>query len=438
MIISPSSTRSETETVKQPRLGKAFAAAAIGNAIEWYDWTIYSTFAVFFSVQFFDPNNPTAALLSTFGIFAVGFFVRPLGGWLLGSYADRKGRKAALSLTIIMMAIPTFVVSLAPTYAAVGLAAPLILTLARLVQGFAAGGESGGSMAFLAEIAPEGKRGLYTSMWYSTVAAGMIIATILGFWLSHALTAEQMSAFGWRIPFVIGGIAGLVGLWIRRSVDESAVFEATEVAVRPSKNPLIILFKDYPRQTMRVFALTAGASVGFYTFVNYFPTLLINSIKLPADQTFAVHTIALFVFMVALPLLGRLSDTVGRRPVGFGYTFGGAIAIMPLTSLLTPSFLTALSIDIALMVLLACIYAVLAALMTEQFPTEMRAVGIGTPYNLATAIFGGTAPFLLTWLAGEGLKVMYFGYIAVLMAAAGIALLLSKESHKQHIGAVGR
>ncbi|MEV0287933.1 MFS transporter [Kribbella sp. NPDC050820] len=438
MTTSAASPHSEKVAAQQPRLGKSFTAAAIGNAVEWYDWTIYSTFAVYFSVQFFDPSDPTVALLSTFGIFAVGFFVRPLGGWLLGIYADRKGRKAALSLTIIMMAIPTFVISFAPTYATIGLAAPLVLTMARLVQGFAAGGESGGSMAFLSEIAPPGKRGMYTSMWYSTVAAGMIIATVLGYALSRALTPAQMSTFGWRIPFIIGGVAGLIGLWIRRSVDESRVFEAADDALRPSKNPLVILFRDYPRQTVRVFALTAGASVGFYTFVSYLPTLLIKSIKLPADQTFAVHTTALFVFMIALPLLGRLSDTVGRRPVGFAYTFGGAVAIVPLTSMLEPSFLTALLVDIVLMLLLASMYGVLAALMTEQFPTEMRAVGIGTPYNLATAVFGGTAPFLLTWLAGRGQQATYFGYVAVLMAIAGVALLLSKESHQHEITAIGR
>lgn len=414
------SITAKVETPSRTRL-RPFAAAAVGNVVEWFDLTIYATFAVYFAPLFFPTDDPTAALLSTFAIFAVGFFVRPLGGWLLGGYADRHGRKKALLLTIVLMAAPTLLIGLTPTYATIGIAAPTLLVLARMTQGFAAGGESGGAMAYLSEIAPADRRGLYTSMWYTTVVAGIVLATLLGYVLAQLMPAGAVANWGWRIPFLIGGAAGLLGLWVRSTMEETLNVAAPHEAVS-QRAGLAALVRAYPRETLRVFMLMAGSATAFYTFVSYMPTHLINSVGLPAAQTFGVHTVSLVVFMFLLPTFGHLSDRIGRRPLGLTFSIGGAAAIVPLSVALTDRWLQALLVDLALLTLTACMFSVLAVVMTEQFPSRMRAMGVGAPYNLATAIFGGTAPFLLTWLAGSGRSSWYFVYLSVLVLAVALAL----------------
>lgn len=422
------SQTSTTTTKGSPPKLKPLAAAAVGNIVEWFDLTIYATFAVYFSPLFFPSSNPTAALLSTFAIFAVGFFVRPLGGWILGGYADRRGRKRALTLTIVLMAVPTFVIGLSPTYETIGVFAPVILILARMTQGFAAGGESGGAMAYLHEIAPAHRRGLFTSLWYTTVVVGIILATMIGFVLAKTMSTATLGDWGWRIPFLIGGAAGLVGLWVRSSMEETLDIASTPDAQEaPGSTGLRALATHYPRETIRIFLLTAGASTAWYTFVSYMPTHLIKTSKLPADTTFGVHTLALVVFMVLLPVFGHLSDKYGRRVLGYIFSIGGALTIVPLSLGLNDVWWQSLIIDIALLTLTACIFSVLAALMTEQFPSNMRAMGVGAPYNVSAAVFGGTAPFLLTWLSGEGLGTVYFAYLSVLVLLATFGLAKSRS-----------
>jgi MHS family alpha-ketoglutarate permease-like MFS transporter len=413
-----------TTAPTSPRV-RPLAAAAVGNVVEWFDLTIYATFAVYFAPLFFPSGDPAAALLSTFAVFAVGFFVRPLGGWLLGAYADRKGRKKALTLTIVLMAAPTFVVGLSPTYASIGLAAPAILVLARMVQGFAAGGESGGAMAYLSEIAPEGRKGLYSSFWYATVVAGMVMATLLGYVLAAMMSPEALAAWGWRIPFLVGGAAGLVALWVRRSMVETGDVSA-ETGASAHHAGLVTLVREYPRETLRVIVLMAGAATAFYTFVSYMPTHLIKSVGLSAPETFAVHTVSLVFFMILLPLLGHLSDRIGRRSLGLVFSFGGALAIYPLSLALSDIWFVSLLVDLAFLTLTACMFSVLAVIMAEQFPTRMRAMGVGAPYNLSTAIFGGTAPFLLTWLAGQGRADWYFIYLAILVLLVSLGLITKR------------
>jgi MFS transporter, MHS family, alpha-ketoglutarate permease len=395
---------------------RPLAAAAVGNVVEWFDLTIYATFAVYFSPLFFPTEDPTAALLSTFAVFAVGFFVRPLGGWLIGGYADKRGRKRALLLTIIFMAVPTLVIGISPTYESIGLLAPAILVLARMVQGFAAGGESGGAMAYLHEISPPNRRGLYTSLWYTTVVVGIVLATLLGFVLAKAMPADALAEWGWRIPFLIGGIAGLVGLWLRSSMTETLEHgHSAEPEGEKQRSGLAALLSVYPRETFRVILLMAGSATAFYTFVSYMPTHLIKNVKLEDDVTFGVHTLALIVFMLLLPLFGHLSDRFGRRAFGLTFAVSGAIFVVPLSFALSDVWWHSLLADLALLALTACMFSVLAAIMTEQFPSNMRAMGVGAPYNLATAIFGGTAPFLLTWFSGNGMTTGYFAYLSVLI-----------------------
>jgi MHS family alpha-ketoglutarate permease-like MFS transporter len=409
-------------TTSRPRL-RPLLAAAVGNIVEWFDFTIYATFAVYFAPLFFPSADPTASLLSTFAVFAVGFFVRPLGGWLIGAYADRRGRRKALLLTIVLMTAPAFVIGIAPTYASVGVLAPVVLVLARMLQGFAAGGEAGGAMAYLSEIAPEHRKGLYSSLWYTTVVLGMVVASMTGFVLTRLLAAEAMGEWGWRIPFLLGGVAGLLSLWVRRAMVETsdAVVDGTAASRRAGLGTLLL---EYPRETLRVILLMAGSATAFYTFVSYMPTHLIKSVGLAPSTTFGVHTVALIVFMVLLPTFGAVSDRIGRRPLGFVFAIGGGIAIYPLSLALSDRWYVSLAVDLAFLALTACIFSVLAVIMTDLFPSRMRAMGVGAPYNLATAIFGGTAPFLLTWLAGQGRADSYFIYLAglVLLSAVGLGL----------------
>jgi len=407
-------------TMSRSRL-RPLLAAAVGNIVEWFDFTIYATFAVYFAPLFFPSTDPTASLLSTFAVFAVGFFVRPLGGWLIGAYADRQGRRKALLLTIVLMTAPAFVIGIAPTYASVGVIAPVVLVLARMLQGFAAGGEAGGAMAYLSEIAPEHRKGLYSSLWYTTVVLGMVLASLTGFVLTRLLAADAMGEWGWRIPFLVGGVAGLLSLWVRRAMVETspAVVDGT-AAARPAG--LRTLLSEYPRETLRVILLMAGSATAFYTFVSYMPTHLINSVGLAPSTTFGLHTVALVVFMVLLPAFGMVSDRIGRRPLGFVFAIGGGIAIYPLSLALSDRWYVSLAVDLAFLALTACIFSVLAVIMTDLFPSRMRAMGVGAPYNLATAIFGGTAPFLLTWLAGQGRADSYFIYLTGLVLLSGVGL----------------
>jgi MFS transporter, MHS family, alpha-ketoglutarate permease len=409
-------------------------AAAVGNIVEWFDFTIYATFAVYFSPLFFPSADPTASLLSTFAVFAVGFFVRPLGGWLIGAYADRQGRRKALLLTIVLMTVPAFVIGISPTYASVGIVAPIVLVLARMLQGFAAGGEAGGAMAYLSEIAPEHRKGLYSSLWYTTVVLGMVLASLTGFVLTRLLAAEAMGEWGWRIPFLVGGAAGLLSLWVRRAMVETsdAVVDGT-AAARPAG--LGTLLSEFPRETLRVILLMAGAATAFYTFVSYMPTHLINSVGLAPATTFGLHTVALVIFMVLLPTFGMLSDRIGRRPLGFVFAIGGGVAIYPLSLALSERWYVSLAVDLAFLALTACIFSVLAVIMTDLFPSRMRAMGVGAPYNLATAIFGGTAPFLLTWLAGQGRADSYFIYLAclVLLSAVGLGITSSSRTGPSNV-----
>jgi len=409
----------DTHGLPSSRL-RPLLAAAVGNVVEWFDLTIYATFAVYFSPLFFPAQDETASLLSTFVVFAVGFFVRPLGGWLLGAYADKRGRKPALTLTITLMAVPTFVIGVSPTYETIGIAAPILLVAARMLQGFAAGGESGSAMAYLSEIAPPNRYGLYTSLWYTTVVVGILAASLLGYVLAQVLSPAALGDWGWRVPFLVGGAAGLLGMWVRAAMQETLV--EREAGDSHRQAGLRTLLADYPRETLRIIVLMAGAATAWYTFVSYMPTHLIKSVGLSATETFGVHTVALAVFMVMLPAFGALSDRIGRRALGLVFALGGALLIVPLTGSFSDYWLQSLAVDLALMTLTACIFSVLAAVMTEQFPSRMRAMGVGAPYNLATAIFGGTAPFLLTWLAGNDRATWYFAYVSVLAFAVAFAI----------------
>lgn len=390
---------------------KVILAGTVGNAIEWFDWTIYATFAVFFAKQFFPSDDPTASLLATFAIFAVGFFMRPLGGIVLGIFSDRYGRKAALAATIIMMAGGSLMIGLSPTYESIGIFAPIILVLARLLQGLSLGGEFASAATYLSEMAPKNKRGFYSSFMFFSSAIGILMASGLAWALTSSLTETQMSEYGWRIPFILGAIGGLVGMWIRKSVPDSEMTHKKESV----KNPLAVLIKRHPKETLRIVCISILTTFAFYIFVVYVPTYAIKVLGAEPQTAFAANTVGLIIFMLCQPVFGWLSDKIGRKPQLIVFAVGYLVFFYPIIKWMDGTFASILLVELFGLVLYALYTAIGPAVMSEQFPTEVRAVGIGAPYNLMVALLGGTTPYVLTWLQSIG-KQDYF-YFMVLVGA---------------------
>lgn len=424
------------ETVHATKLSKkgrkAIIAGSIGNAVEWVDWAIYTTFSSIFAHHFFPPGDDVAALLSTLAIFAVGFVMRPVGAAVLGAYADRHGRKKGLVLTILMMAIATLLIGVSPTYEQVGIIAPLILVFARLAQGFAAGGEFGSSSAFLVESAAPERRGFAGSWQQVSVGAGVLIASGIGFIVTTWLPEEAVDSWGWRAAFIVAASLGFVGLWLRASVEETDSFEVAETRNQESgdkRNAFVRMFVDHPKETLRVFGITIAGTLLYYMWVSYMPTYAAVTTGLPLSQALLANFIAMMVFLCLLPFAGILSDKIGRKPTMAGFAGGFLIFAWPAFMMLDGSFGMLLLVEIIGIVLLLGYSANCAVIMAEQFPPEVRATGIGLPYALAVAVFGGTAPYITTWMNTNGFGDWVWLYCAI-AAAIGLAVYLTMPETK--------
>lgn len=394
---------------------KAVVAGSIGNAVEWIDWAIYATLAPVFASQFFGSDDPATNLLSTLAVFAVGFVMRPIGGAVLGAYSDRHGRKAGLTLTISLMAGAAFVIGIAPTYSVVGIGAPLILLLSRLVQGFSAGGEFGASSSFLVESAAPGRRAFAGSWQQVSVGSGVLIASGTGYLLTSNLTKDQMSSYGWRIAFIVGGLLGLVGLWLRRSISETSSFAAArDSGATRTKHPLVGIFTEHPRAALRVVGITIAGTLLYYIWLSYMPGYASTTTEISLQNALAANFIAVAYFIVLLPFVALLSDRIGRKPTMFGFAFGFLVFAYPAFQMLDGAgFGTLLVVELLGVTLLTGYSANCAVIMSEQFPPEVRSTGIGLPYAAAVALFGGTAPYITTWMAENGFKQLTWVYVAV-------------------------
>ncbi|AIJ24382.1 MFS transporter [Amycolatopsis methanolica] len=402
-----------------PAQRKAIVAGAVGNTVEWVDWAVYATFAPVFAKQFFTPGNETTALLSTLAVFAVGFVMRPIGGAVLGAYADRHGRKKGLTLTISLMAGASLVIAVCPTYSKIGVIAPIVLLLARLVQGFSAGGEFGSSSAFLIESAARGRRAFAGSWQQVSVGAGALIASLMGTVLNSTLSEPQLQSWGWRVAFGVAGLLGLVGLWLRRSVHETEAF--TRIKERPRGNPLVAMFRDHPKAALRVAGVTIAGTLIYYVWVTYMPTYAHLTTGIPLRQALLANTLAIVVFLILLPFGGLLSDRIGRKPTMAAFAAGFLLFSWPAFHFLAADFWTLLLIEVVGMVLIVGYSANCAVIMAEQFPPEVRTTGIGLPYALAVAVFGGTAPYVTTWMNAEGFGHLVWLYVAI-AAVIGLAV----------------
>jgi MHS family alpha-ketoglutarate permease-like MFS transporter len=394
---------------------------SLGNLIEWYDWYAYAAFSVYFASVFFPSGNPTAQLLNTAGIFAVGFLVRPLGGWIFGRYADRFGRRAALTLSVLLMGAGSLGIAVLPGYAQIGELAPILLVALRLLQGLSLGGEYGTSATYLSEVASPNRRGFYSSFQYVTLTSGQLLALGIQIILQQLLTPAELHAWGWRIAFAVGALAALTVMWLRRTMDESENF--TLAAEEYTERGTLRLLLRYPRECLTVVGLTLGGTIAFYTFTTYMQKFMINTTGLPKEQVTWINFVALVIFVGLQPVFGALSDRVGRRPLLIAFAVCTTLFTVPLLSAVarTDSGMTAFVLMMAGLLTVSGYTSINAVVKAELFPARIRALGVGLPYALTVAIFGGTTEYVALWLKKIGHESWFFYYVA---CAALVSLLV--------------
>ncbi len=407
------------------RRQRAVTAAVFGNVLEWYDFAIYAYMATLIAKKFFPTGDEVSSLLSTFAAFGVGFVLRPLGGIVIGRMGDVKGRKAALLLTMALMAVGTVMIGLAPTYDTIGIAAPAIVVIARLIQGFSAGGEWGTSTAFIVEWAPENRRGLYGSLQQCSVAGGLLLGSATAALISTLLTNEAVEEWGWRIPFLLGAVIGPVGWYMRRHIEDTPAFQ--RAATKPSSTA------SGANLVIKAFGFTVLWTVSYYIFLTYMPTFLQKHVHLSRAQALWSASAGLLLLIVASPLLGHLSDRVGRKPLLL--TSCAAFVVLPyplLSFMLSNASLTAIvACQLLLALAIACFSGPGPAAISEIFPTQGRTMGMSIGYSLSVAVFGGFAPFIATWLiAKTGNPVSPAFYV---MAAAFVTFIaLARMEDRAH------
>lgn len=403
---------------------KAVRGAAIGNTVEWYDFAIYSTLATYIADQFFPSGDETAALLSTFAVFAAAFFMRPLGGFFFGPLGDRIGRQRVLALVILLMSGSTFLIGVVPSYESIGVAAPLLLLLLRCVQGFSAGGEYGSGACYLAEFAPDRHRGFVVSFLVWSVVVGFLLGSLTVTGLETLLSEDAMNSYGWRIPFLIAGVLGVVGLYIRLRLGDTPEFETLRDQGEVAESPLKEALTTSWRPILQIAGLVVIHNVGFYIVFTYLPTYFTKTLEFTKTNAFVSIIIASTVAIILIPPLGALSDRIGRKPLLIAGAVGFAVFAYPLFILLNTGSLTA---AIAAHAGLAAIESVFVsaslAAGAELFATRVRSSGYSIGYNVSVAIFGGTAPYVATWLVartGNELAPAFYVIAAAIITLATV------------------
>lgn len=414
------SVRSETGSATLARL-KAILGGSAGNLVEWYDWFAYASFSLYFAKVFFPQGDQTAQLLQTAAIFAVGFLARPAGAWIFGLYADRVGRKTALAASVALMCFGSLMVALVPGHDRIGVWAPAILTLARVLQGLSVGGEYGASATYMSEVAGSRRRGFWASFQFVTIIAGQLAALGVLMVLQALLSPAALTAWGWRIPFVIGAALAVVVFFIQVGLKESAAFEANRENPLP-RSTALGLFARHPRETLIIFVLTSGGSLGFYCYTTYMQKYLTNSGHFSKGAATTISACSLVVYLLLHPLLGWVGDLIGRtRLMAIGFALG-ALSVWPIMTALsdTRGALVALALVCAALLFLAGYTSVNAVVKAELFPTPMRALGVALPYALANTVFGGTAEYVALAFKQAGRESGFFIYVAVIMAASAL------------------
>jgi MHS family alpha-ketoglutarate permease-like MFS transporter len=455
---------------------RAILGGSAGNLVEWYDWSTYLFLSLYFAKQFFPAGDQTAQLLKVAAVSMVGFLARPLGAWLMGLYADRIGRRAALSLSISMMCLGSLIIAFAPTYASVGAFAPVILLGARLIQGLSVGGEYGASATYMSEMAGKSRRGFWSSFQYVTLIAGSLTAQLVLVVLQQTMSEEALNAWGWRIPFFIGALLAVVVFWIRRRLEESQSFKLATERVKVSRPQVWWVFgllvvtvgsavvaftskgmaqagwiagvasftgllvaliwpmvRSHPKQTLAVMGLTAAGSLGYYVYTSYMQKFLVNTSGFSKDTATLISVAALFLFMLAQPLFGWISDRVGRKKMLIVAFAGGAVITWPVLSAIavTQSPVAAFLLLLSALLFQSCYSSISAVVKAELYPTHVRALGVALPYAVANSVFGGSAEYVALAFKQRGTESGFYIYVTVVMLL-GLAVSIAMRDTQKH------
>ncbi|NMM78490.1 MFS transporter [Acidovorax sp. SRB_24] len=424
---------------------RSILAAVIGNALEWYDFLVFAFMTPIVAKLFFpsnpaDPSNNLNQILLTTAVFGVGFFMRPVGGIVLGLYGDRKGRKAAMVMVTGLMAVAIALITVAPTYAAVGLLAPLFIVLARLLQGFAAGGEFGTSTALLIELAPPGQRGFYGSWQMTGQMMALLIGAAIGTLITDIFTPEQLMAWAWRIPFAMGLLIVPVAIYIRRHVEEPEAFQRLQEAKAKGevKNVgLLEMLRTHTRETLVGMGLVVTATVSIYITFTYLVTYSTVTLKLPLHDTFLVQMAGAALMVVLMPFAGAWSDRAGRRPLVIGSLIGYLAVLYPLYAWLTsdPSIARLMAVQVVVCLFVSVFFGVFSTVLAELFPANVRSIGMSMAYNIAVMVFGGFAQFIVTWLIRETGSPMAPAFYVMFGVALGViaSFFITERAHEESI-----
>ena len=410
---------------------KAIVGGSTGNLVEWYDWYAYAAFTLYFAPHFFPTEDRTAQLLSAAGIFAVGFVMRPIGAWLMGVYADRHGRKSGLTLSVALMCAGSLLIAVTPGYEVIGVGAPFLLILARLMQGLSVGGEYGASATYLSEMAGRDRRGFFSSFQYVTLIAGQLTAICVLLVLQAVLSPQQLDAWGWRIPFLIGGALAVIVFWLRRGLSETQSFHAASAEGAP-RSGFVELVTKHPRETLTVMLLTAGGTIAFYAYSIYMQKFLVNTSGLSRETASQINGITLFFFMLLQPLAGALSDRIGRKPLMIGFGVLGVIFTYPIFATLaaTRDPVIAGLLVMAGLIIVTGYTSINAVVKAELFPAHIRALGVALPYALANTMFGGTAEFVALYFKQLGIEHAFYIYVSVMIAISLIIYIRMPDTRR--------
>lgn len=412
---------------------KYIIGGSAGNIVEWYDWYVYSAFALYFAPIFFPKTDRTAELLSAAAVFAVGFVMRPVGAWVMGIYADRYGRKAGLTLSVTLMCVGSLIIAVTPGYEQIGTAAPVILVISRLIQGLSVGGEYGASSTYLSEMAGRKHRGFFSSFLPVTLISGQLLALGVLLLLQSNMSEEALESWGWRIPFAVGGVLAIVVYYLRRNLVETESFQNAkkdELAGEKRRSSAFALFTEYPRKAFLVMALTAGGTLAFYSFTTYLQKFLVNTTGYDRKTATEITTAALLVYMFLQPAVGALSDRIGRKPIMIFFGVFGVLFTYPifiaLSSAINPY--AAFMLAVASLVIVTGYTSINIVVKTELFPAHIRVLGVALPFAIANTIFGGTAEYVALWFKSRGMEEGFFWYVTVMIGISLIVYVMMRDT----------